>query len=267
VTGTATGLSAIVSAIGSRLDGRPLVIMLDVDGTLAPIAPRPADARVPVETRRVIERLSAAPEVHVALVSGRAAADAMALVGVDHLWALGNHGLEFHSPDGNVEVDQAAQPYGAALDRAARSIDAIAREVEGALVEDKQWTMSLHYRLVDERFVAPMLARARAVAAREGLRVTEGKKVMEVRPPVAIDKGTASVRLAERLGAFAPGAAAFFAGDDRTDEDAFRALRARSADVVTVRVGDEGETAAEFTVAGTDALRDVLVAIVERRAR
>jgi trehalose 6-phosphate phosphatase len=266
VTRTTSSADELIAAMGHRLDGRPFVVMLDVDGTLAPIAPRPEDARVPAETRAVIQRLASAADVHVALVSGRAADDAMTLVGVENLWALGNHGIELRTPEGMVEADAAVQPFEQGIANAARELESIAGGVDGALVEDKRWTVSLHYRLADQVKVPALLDRARTVAEKAGLRVTDGKKVMEVRPPVAIDKGTASVRLASRLGAFAPGGACLFAGDDRTDEDAFRALRDQSSEAVTIRVGVT-ETAAEFCVDDTDAFRDLLSAIATRRGR
>ncbi len=253
--------------MGHRLDGRPLVVMLDVDGTLAPIAPRPADARVPAETRAVLERLVGANDVVAALVSGRGVADATALVGVDGLWALGNHGMELRAPDGGIEVDPAVLPYESAISSVARALEEIAGSVAGALVENKRWTISLHYRLVKPAEVPGMLARARAAAEGAGLRLTDGKMVLEVRPPVAIDKGTASVRLATRLGAFGGEAASLFAGDDRTDEDAFRALRERSPSALTVRVGHAADSAAEFTVDSPDAMRALLDAIAARRDR
>jgi trehalose-6-phosphatase len=82
-----------------RLAGRPLVVMLDIDGTIAPIAPHPALARVPDETRWLIASLVTRPQVSVALVSGRAAHDARRLVGVANLWTIGNHGAELMNPE------------------------------------------------------------------------------------------------------------------------------------------------------------------------
>ena len=90
-----------------------------------------------------------------------------------------------------------------------------------------------------------------------GLRVTQGKLVLEVRPPARVDKGTAVLRLALHLGALRNGSALVFAGDDQTDEDAFRALRTRAPAAVTVRVthGESVATAAEFTVRDPEEMR------------
>ena len=87
----------------------------------------------------------------------------------------------------------------------------------------------------------PRLAAAvDAIAGQLGLHVAAGKEVLELRPPVQVNKGTAVVSLAERLGGFDDGASVLCIGDDVTDEDAFRALRARSPRCVTVRVAGEG---------------------------
>jgi trehalose 6-phosphate phosphatase len=100
--------------------------------------------------------------------------------------------------------------------------------------------------------------------AGEGLTVRDGKQVIEVRPPVPVDKGTAVVGLVRRLGVGSPGASVLFAGDDLTDEDAFRALRAAVPGAVTVRVGDEDgrPSAAEYGVDDPVALAALLAEMV-----
>jgi trehalose-phosphatase len=245
-------------AVASRLAGRPLILMLDVDGTLAPIAPRPEAAIVPLETRRIVAALAARSDVHVALVSGRAAADARRMVGVSNLWVVGNHGAETVGPDGEVSVDPQVAPYRVAVAQASRKLSSLVAPVPGVLVEDKTWTLSIHHRLADPAVVPRLKVTVDGVAAGLGLRVTEGKQVIEVRPPVHVNKGTAVLNLARQLGAFDEEAGVFFAGDDATDEDAFRLLRAHLPNAVTVRVGESGTTAAEFTVPDTVAVRRLL---------
>lgn len=262
---SAAGVRQVAAALGQRLDASPLAMLLDVDGTLAPIAPRPSDARVPAATRAVLERLATAPGVHLALVSGRGAEDAAVIVGVNGVWAIGNHGMEIRTPSGELEADASVREYESAVARAAGALEQAVAEVPGALVENKRWTLSLHYRLVDESKALVLIARARDIAAELKLRVTEGKKVVELRPPVPVDKGSAAVALASRLGAL-DGGVIFFAGDDRTDEDAFLALRRASSSAITVRVGPEGvETNAEFRLDSPEELRELLALVAERR--
>jgi len=250
--------TALDRAVERRLIGRALVLMLDVDGTLAPIAPRPADAVVPAATRRVVAALAARPEVRVALVSGRSAADARRMVGVSKLWVVGNHGAETVGPEGETFVDPQVAPHAAAIAQASRRLSALVAAVPGVFVEDKRWSLSVHYRLADAGVLPRLRAAVDAVAAELRLRVTEGKMVLEVRPPVPVHKGTAVLALARRLGADVRDAGHFFAGDDATDEDAFRLLRKQIPDAVTVKVGDATQTAAEFAVRDPAAVRALL---------
>src|SRR5205823_3532298 len=131
------------------------------------------------------------------------------------------------------DIARFADQIAAALDRCT----AIAEGMPGVIVEDKRWTLSVHYRLADPTIVSALSAHVAGIARQLGLHVTIGKEVLEIRPPVDVDKGTASLALAKSLGALDPNASIFCAGDDRTDEDAFRALRSAQENAVTVFVG------------------------------
>ena len=252
-------LLPLTPQVERRVLGSPLIVMLDVDGTLAPIAPRPEEALVPPSTRRAVAALAAREGVQVALVSGRAAADARRMVAVANVWVVGNHGCEVVSPEGESIVDPQVAPYRGALAQAARAIAERVRPVPGVIVEDKVWTLSVHYRLAEPSLIPRLRSSVSEVVVRHGLRMTEGKAVLEVRPPASVHKGTAVLALANRLGGLEPDASLVFAGDDRTDEDAFRALRGKNPRAVTIRVAEEEvDTAAEFTVAGPDAMRAFL---------
>jgi trehalose-phosphatase len=264
---TAQPLPPDPRTLGARLSGAPLVVLLDVDGTLAPIAPRPEDATVPAPTRDAVARLARAPGTHVALVSGRGARDAHRLVGVDRVWAIGNHGLESITPDGRFSLDERVAPWATALRAAHAAAAGAVAAVAGSRLEDKGATLSVHYRQVDQADV-PRLERAIEIAASSaGLRMTHGRKVLEVRPPIAVDKGTAVLALAGRLGAAVPSASILFAGDDTTDEDAMEALRGWRASAVTIHV--EGEeprvTRAEFRASSPAELGKWLAALAAMR--
>jgi trehalose-phosphatase len=196
-------------------------IILDVDGTLAPIAPRPELAAVPGETRAELERL-AGRYLLVACISGRAGADARRLVGVEGIEFVGNHGLEL-------------DPRAAELAGEIRRF----REAVGLPVEDKTLSLTYHYREAEDEERARADLEAVAVKARAaGLDARWGRKVLEIRPPVPADKGTAVRTLLERSGA----RLGLYAGDDTTDLDAFAGLVAAELDhAVRVAVtSDEG---------------------------
>jgi trehalose 6-phosphate phosphatase len=177
-------------------------LLLDVDGTLAPIVPRPEDARVPPETQAELRRLNDRYAL-VACISGRSGADAQRVVGVPKLVYVGNHGLE---------LEPEAEAWAERLHRFLRQI------VWPGLVEDKRLSASLHYRNAPE---ARDSADAIADAARSaGFEARFGRKVLEILPPIPANKGTAvrgllAQRELER---------ALYAGDDTTDLDAFAAL-------------------------------------------
>ena len=253
--------------LGSRLAGSPLVVLLDVDGTLAPIAPRPEDACVPRLTRDAVAALARTRDTHVAIVSGRGAGDARRLVGVDGVWAIGNHGLETIAPDGHLSTDAGVGEWGGALLEARGAAERAVASIPGARLEDTGPTLSIHYRLADAADVPRLEGAIVAAAKAAGLRVTRGRKVIEVRPPIAVDKGTAVLALAKRLGATGPSAAIVFAGDDTTDEDAMEALRGSHAGAVTIHIeGEEPRTTrAEFRLASPEMLGKWLAALAAMR--
>jgi trehalose-phosphatase len=259
----------VTPALAQRLSGSPLVLLLDVDGTLSPIAPRPEHAVVPPETTRVLSDLAALPTVHAAIVSGRSAADARRLVGVDGVWLIGNHGMEVAEPSGPPQVRADVARYESVIAEAAARAEQIARRCDGIVLENKRWTLSVHFRLAAEDSLPAVLHDIKTLAAELGLRVTHGKKVLELRPPVHVDKGVAAVALARALGAMQPIASILCAGDDVTDEDAFRAVRAAHPSAVTVRVGIDGyataETAAEFSLPDTASMHELLSWVLASR--
>jgi trehalose 6-phosphate phosphatase len=178
-------------------------IFLDVDGVLAPIVPRPENARVPGDIRAELRRLAARYAV-VACVSGRAGDDAHSIVGVPELTYVGNHGLE---------LEPGATEWAARL-------AAFLSGVDWPRVEDKGLTASLHYRDMDERVARSALDTIAMRARAEGFVARYGRKVLELLPPLEANKGSAVRRLLAERNLHR----ALYAGDDTTDLDAFAAL-------------------------------------------
>lgn len=246
----------------ARLRGSPRLLLFDIDGTLAPLEQRPENARIPDNVGAALISLSSERDTHVGLVTGRSVADAQRFLPNVPAWLVGNHGAEVRTPSGEVRVNPAVIPYRDAVVRALESLHAVSARHAGTRVEDKTWTLSFHYRLADPAVTDTLQAAAERAATESGLRLLSGKKIFELRPPVAVDKGTAVVELATGLGAFAPGASVLFAGDDLTDEDAFMALARVAPHAVTIRVSDEKpealQTAATLVVRDPAALGDFL---------
>jgi trehalose 6-phosphate phosphatase len=231
-----------------RLSENPsrAAIFLDVDGVLAPIVDRPEDARVPHETRTAVERLASRYGL-VACVSGRTGADAQRLVDAAGVRYVGTHGLELE-PEAN-EWRERLHAFAATVDWEP---------------EDKGLTVAFHYRNADDEaaaraFLEEVAERARAY----GLVALFGRKVLELRPPVHADKGTAVRRLLDETGL----QRALYAGDDTTDIDAFRGLAAAGLEVavrvaVTSPEAPPGlESDADVVVEGPAAMLEFLRAL------
>lgn len=237
------------------LDGRRLVVLLDYDGTLSPIAPRPEDAVLSAATREVLRQLG--ERWLTAIISGRSLADVRDLVGLDHLLYAGNHGLEIEGPAGSDIRRNLAEDFAPDVAAAATELDAALAEVEGSLVENKRYSLSVHYRLVaPERVTAVETAVDAAVARHPKLQKRLGKKVFELRPNLAWDKGKAVRWLLETIDDKDAGLLPVYIGDDVTDEDAFAAL---ADDGVGVLVSEQQqETAATHRLRDTDEARRFL---------
>jgi trehalose 6-phosphate phosphatase len=217
-------------------------LFLDVDGVLAPIVARPEDAQVPEGTRVELRRLNERYAL-VACISGRAGADAQRIVGIPELVYVGNHGLE---------LDGGAAEWHARLQQ-------FLVDVNWPATENKELTASLHYRGAgDEAAARATLQNVKARAERAGFVARFGRKVLEVLPPLEVNKGTAVRQLlAERNLE-----RALYAGDDTTDLDGFRALDGLDVSVRIAVVSEEGPAelreAADLTVGRPEELLEVL---------
>ena len=234
----------LVGTLLERLAEKPetAALLLDVDGTLAPIVERPRLAVVPEETRAELRRLVGRYAL-LACVSGRTGADAARLVGVEGIRYVGEHGLEL----------------AAGADEWVERLGAFAGGVDWPAEPGKKLTLSFHYRTSpDEAAAERYLRTVAARAAEEGLRPRFGRKVLEIRPPIDADKGTAVRALLDSAGL----RRALYAGDDATDVDAFRALDGLEVAARVAVVSDEGPEAlaraADLVVSSPEDLLDLL---------
>jgi trehalose-phosphatase len=230
------------------------LIFLDFDGTLAPIAERPQLARLPAETRAIVEVLARRADCTVSIVSGRTLEDLHTRVGIDGLIYAGNHGLEI-SGAGLRFDETTAVVRKDDIELLVCHLAVRLRHIAGVHVEAKGLTASVHYRCVRpadwgavERVVRNMIP-----DDHPNIVVTPGQMVWEVRPRVGWNKGTAVRWIRERLELHH--AVTFYLGDDRTDEDAF----AEVGRFVTARVGAPQPTLAGYQVPDTEEVAEFLL--------
>lgn len=216
------------AVISGRVDQADrLLLMLDFDGTLAPIVARPSDARIPDSALPALRKLQHSPDVNLAIVSGRGARDVRELAGLAHAHYFGGHGRERIRP-GGAEVE--ASPAGRSEIRMlCQRLEGELDDIAGFQVEDKGLAAAAHFRNVDPEHWPRVERVVRQAAASGSLRVSPGKLVYDITPDDGVDKGTATLGLLRELG----GLPIYF-GDDTTDETAFAAL---PADAITVFVG------------------------------
>jgi len=225
-----------------------VLLAFDYDGTLAPIVTDPERARMRARTRDLLWELTRLYPVVV--ISGRAQSDALKKlrgVGVDEV--IGNHGMEpWHASSHYIAEVQRWRPL----------LDAVIATFKGVVIEDKIYTVAIHYRLSREKKKA-RAAILKAAAELGHVRIIGGKQVVNILPKGAPHKGVALERARERLHCDT----AIYVGDDETDEDVF-ALD-QPGRLLTIRVGKRHDSAATYHLANQVAIDDFLAALVGYR--
>lgn len=225
-----------------------LLLYLDYDGTLTPIAQHPRLAVLSPQKKKLLKEMAQLEETEIAVVSGRSLKELKDFVGVPGLVYAGNHGLEFEGPSFRFihpEALQAGKLFETFLERMGKEFQTF----PGVWIEDKRLTLSVHYRKLPlsrvkeagkklREFLSPHLERSQLV-------LTQGKKVWEVRPPLRWNKGTMVSWLLARVMAHDDTKKVFplYVGDDQTDEDAFRVLKKRGLGIKVTRRPEEASEA------------------------
>lgn len=243
-------------------------VLLDIDGTLSPIVENAAEARVPEPTRKLLTEVAKRYGL-VATVSGRRAADARAMVSIGSITYIGSHGAELLKAGWTESVlDSTVREWVDRIANFRRQSDTAELRRSRVRIEDKGPIVAFHWRgAPDEEAARAAVDALAAQAEANGLEIHWGRKVMEARPPVRIDKGAGVANLLKDAGV----EAAMFVGDDVTDLDAFAALRHLRDEkalehALCVGVSSEDGPAeiveqADLVVDGTDGVRDLLHAL------
>ena len=206
------------------------LLLFDYDGTLTPIVSRPELALLSPEVKEMLSTLAQKLTYSVGIISGRAMEELKSMVAIDDIYYSGNHGLEIEGPQLQYinEPALAVQPL---IKDLAREMAKALEDVTGVIIQEKGLSLSLHYRLVspeEENTVADAFRRLTRPLLSEGrIKVTTGKKVYEVRPPIDWHKGKAVETIIRKIKSALSleSVLAVYFGDDTTDEDAFRTLK------------------------------------------
>jgi len=246
-----------------------ILLLLDYDGTLTPIVKTPGKAILHKKAKELLRKLSRIPYCKISIISGRGLEDIKKMVGVKGIVYAGNHGLEIGGPEIKFESQVPLR-----LKSIIRNIVADMQRrllgIKGALIEDKGLTLSIHYRLVNRKdlpaFKKVISEVINPYVAHGKIKVNEGKKVYEIKPPVEWNKGKVVLWLLARQ-QFISGVKnvlPIYIGDDLTDEDAFKALKREG---LTVFVGKPGYSKADYYLKGTEEVGKFLRLILNLKPR
>ncbi len=229
-----------------QIKGRKIYLLLDYDGTLVPIASKPDLAVLPPKTRAILRKLAHYPRCVLAIISGRSLENIKKMVKIPKIIYAGNHGLEVDY-QGIYQKIIPPDDFPAVLKKLYVSLRQKMKDIKGILIEHKGMTLSVHYRLAagKQRLKARHIffAVIKPYQARQQVTVTTGKMVLEIRPPLKWGKGDFVKWLIKKGAPHRRKPVVFYFGDDRTDEEAFKALKRRG---YAILIGRHKRSAADY---------------------
>ncbi|XP_038994756.1 probable trehalose-phosphate phosphatase I [Hibiscus syriacus] len=252
--------------------GKQIVMFLDYDGTLSPIVPDPDRAFMSKKMRRTVRKLAKC--FPTAIVSGRCRDKVFNFVKLAELYYAGSHGMDIKGPENhsksNNETELLFQPASEFLpmiDEVHKQLVETTKSTPGAKVENNKFCLSVHFRCVEEKKWSELAQQVKSVLKDyPKLRLTQGRKVLEIRPTIKWDKGKALEFLLESPG-FANSVDVFpvYIGDDRTDEDAFKILRDRGQGFGILVSKFPKDTNASYSLQEPDEVMNFLQRLVDRK--
>src|ERR1700739_3998771 len=172
--------------------------------------------------------------------------------------SAGSHGFELAEPDGTYHRNEAAAAAVGVLERAAAELRKSLAEVRGVRVEHKRFAVAVHYREVAPEHIGEIVSATHKLGARDALRVTGGRMLVELRPDIDWDKGTTLAWIRDRIDP-CDSLLPIYIGDDLTDEDAFDAVGFDGIGIVVGHDEDgDRKTAAHFTLQSPDQVREFI---------
>ena len=243
---------------------RHIYLFIDYDGTLTPIVEQPDKAAISWDMRNLLRDLSTKQGCSVGIISGRALKDIKKMVALERIIYVGNHGLEIEGSKIKFESQISSQLFSIIRNLKEELTNKLSK-IKGIFVEDKDVTLSVHYRLatrssyllakkIIEEVIQPFLARNK-------IKVSYGKKVIDIKPPVQWNKGRVVAWLLARQ-TFILGnhqIMPIYLGDDVTDEDAFGMLKNKG---LTIYIGKPKNSQAKYYLKDTQEVFEFLKKIL-----
>ncbi|MDD4938874.1 MAG: trehalose-phosphatase [Candidatus Omnitrophica bacterium] len=250
-----------------EFSGKTLAFFFDFDGTLTPIVRNPGKAALPLGVRGLLRKISVNGRHRLAIVSGRALADIKKKISISGITYVGNYGLEIDGP--KISFSSPVSPgYKKALKCIKNYISDRIAVINGALLEDKGLSLSLHYRLAQRsqipKIKSILLEALTMYSATDKIKINLGKKVFEIRPAGEWGKGKVVLWLLARwrFNNKDKEVLPIYAGDDTSDEEAFKALRNEG---ITIFVGEAKKSCARYYLKDTREVKNFLKEISNLR--
>ncbi|KAJ1258662.1 hypothetical protein BS78_10G092600 [Paspalum vaginatum] len=252
--------------VAAAAKGKRIVMFMDYDGTLSPIVTDPDMAFMTAEMRAAVRNV--ARHFPTAIVTGRCVEKVYSFVGLSELYYAGSHGMDIKGPSSKKHETVLLQPareFLPVIYKAYRALEEATKATPGARVENNKFCLSVHFRCVDEKSWSPLAEQVKAVLRDfPDLKLTEGRKVLEIRPAIMWDKGKAVEFLLKSLGFDdRSDVLPVYIGDDRTDEDAFKVLRKRGQGLGILVTKCPKETDASYSLQDPTEVMEFLVRLVQ----
>lgn len=235
-----------------------IILFLDYDGTLVPIMEKPSLAILSKSMQKLLVDLNRTKNISVFIVSGRAYSSIKKVLNVKNITIASNHGFQITGKNTEWFHPDIMQ-FLPSLKKTSLMLEEVLSSIPSAKVENKQFTITVHYRNVEKRLI-PFVKKTvkEVIVDYKDLHITLGKMVIEVRPNIKWDKGDAVLKILKSIRAGNVTKTIIYIGDDKTDEDAFKALKQKA---ITIVVGRKQNSKAKFYLRNTDEVERILESI------